>query len=118
MDQTAGVTFTFLFYLIAVLLIGYYGYRQTKNNTDYYLGGRNLSSGVAALSACASDMSAWLLLGLPGYAYVSGLEKTYRNYGDFRIPLTRTRVIRATEADSFAEQRTSERGNGLMNDPG
>ena len=81
MDQTAGVALTFFFYLLLVLLIGYYGYRRTKNDTDYYLGGRNLSPWVAALSACASDMSAWLLLGLPGYAYVSGLEPSWMAAG-------------------------------------
>ncbi|MBW2366786.1 MAG: sodium/proline symporter PutP [Deltaproteobacteria bacterium] len=81
MDQATGIALTFFFYLIAVLMIGYYGYQRTKNATDYYLGGRQLSSGVAALSACASDMSAWLLLGLPGYAYVSGLEASWMAAG-------------------------------------
>ena len=57
-----------------MMLIGYFAYRRTKNLSDYILGGRRLGSWVTALSACASDMSGWLLLGLPGYAYAAGLE--------------------------------------------
>ncbi|NNG13920.1 MAG: sodium/proline symporter PutP [Gammaproteobacteria bacterium] len=57
-----------------MMLIGYLAYRRTKNLSDYILGGRRLGSWVTALSACASDMSGWLLLGLPGYAYAAGLE--------------------------------------------
>ncbi|TQV84117.1 sodium/proline symporter PutP [Exilibacterium tricleocarpae] len=65
---------TFLAYLATVFLIGYYAYRRTRDATDYFLGGRSLSPWVAAISAGASDMSGWLLIGLPGYAYVAGLE--------------------------------------------
>ncbi|MRG87409.1 sodium/proline symporter PutP [Salinibacillus xinjiangensis] len=64
---------TFIVYLAGMLAIGIIGYRLTSNLSDYFLGGRRLGPGVAALSAGASDMSGWLLLGLPGAIYASGL---------------------------------------------
>ncbi|CAH0535798.1 Sodium/proline symporter [Vibrio stylophorae] len=65
---------TFLVYLLAMLAIGIYAYTRTKNSNDYFLGGRTLGPWPAALSAGASDMSGWLLLGLPGAAYISGVS--------------------------------------------
>lgn len=56
-------------YLLAMLAIGLYFYQKNKNVSDYVLGGRQLNPWVAAMSAQASDMSGWLLLGLPGLAY-------------------------------------------------
>lgn len=67
----------FFLYLAAMLLIGILAWRRTQNLEDYLLGGRRLHSAVAALSAGASDMSGWLLLGLPGYAYAAGLEASW-----------------------------------------
>ncbi|MEW6638547.1 MAG: sodium/proline symporter PutP [Actinomycetota bacterium] len=64
---------TFGIYLLGMLGIGVWVYRRNKNLTDFVLGGRTLNSWVAALSAQASDMSGWLLLGLPGAAYAGGL---------------------------------------------
>jgi sodium/proline symporter len=64
---------TFVFYLIVMLAIGIMAYRMTNSLSDYVLGGRKLNSWVTALSAQASDMSQWLLLGLPGAAYASGM---------------------------------------------
>ncbi|MFD1426465.1 sodium/proline symporter PutP [Kroppenstedtia sanguinis] len=61
-------------YLIVMLSIGYYAYRRTSDLSDYMLGGRNLGPAVTALSAGASDMSGWLLMGLPGAMYASGLS--------------------------------------------
>ena len=74
MDNRMAIAVTFFLYLILMLLIGVAAYRKTKNSTDYFLGGRSLGPWPAALSAGASDMSGWLLLGLPGYAYASGIE--------------------------------------------
>lgn len=68
---------SFALYLSFMLLIGVYFYRRTKNLSDYVLGGRGLGSWVTAMSAQASDMSGWLLMGLPGYAYVAGLESIW-----------------------------------------
>ncbi|HEX6595210.1 MAG TPA: sodium/proline symporter PutP [Bacillota bacterium] len=72
---------TFIVYLIVMLIIGIVMYRRTNDLSDYVLGGRNLGPGVAALSAGASDMSGWLLLGLPGAIYVSGLGEAWMAIG-------------------------------------
>jgi sodium/proline symporter len=64
-------------YIIGMLLIGWYSYRKTSNLTDYMLGGRSLGPAVTALSAGAADMSGWLLMGLPGGIYVSGLADAW-----------------------------------------
>jgi sodium/proline symporter len=64
-------------YFAGMIAIGYFAFRQTKDLDDYMLAGRNLSPGTAALSAGASDMSGWLLLGLPGAIYVSGLVEAW-----------------------------------------
>ncbi|TQL69080.1 sodium/proline symporter [Nocardioides albertanoniae] len=60
-------------YLLAMLAIGAWAYRRTTNLDDYMLGGRDLGPMVSALSAGASDMSGWLLMGLPGAIYATGL---------------------------------------------
>lgn len=60
----------FGFYLLVMLAIGLGFYKKNDNLSDYFLGGRSLNKWVAAMSAQASDMSGWLLLGLPGTAYV------------------------------------------------
>lgn len=75
------IILTFVAYLVVVMAIGYVAWRRTKNLSDYILGGRSLSSGVTALSAQASDMSGWLLLGLPGFAYLSGFESGWLMLG-------------------------------------
>lgn len=62
-----------IIYLLGMVAIGLYAYKRTKNLNDYMLGGRNLGPAVSALSAGAADMSQWLLMGLPGAIYVSGL---------------------------------------------
>ncbi|MCG6407917.1 sodium/proline symporter PutP [Vibrio fluvialis] len=74
MENSFAITTTFIVYLILMLAIGVYAYQRTKNSADYFLGGRSLGPWPAALSAGASDMSGWLLLGLPGYAYAAGIE--------------------------------------------
>lgn len=62
----------FAAYLIIMIIIGVVCSKGTKNNEDYFLGGRNLGGWTAALSAQASDMSGWLLMGLPGSIYLAG----------------------------------------------
>ncbi|MGX1926483.1 sodium/proline symporter PutP [Vibrio sp. NH-7] len=74
MENSFAITTTFIAYLILMLAIGVIAYQRTKNSSDYFLGGRSLGPWPAALSAGASDMSGWLLLGLPGYAYAAGIE--------------------------------------------
>src|SRR5450830_351197 len=68
---------TFVIYIAAMVLIGLMAYRSTNNLSDYILGGRSLGSVVTALSAGASDMSGWLLMGLPGAVFVSGLSASW-----------------------------------------
>ena len=78
MPNAAGaIALTFLVYLTVVLAIGLVAWRRTRDLKDYLLGGRSLGPWVTALSAQASDMSGWLLLGLPGYAYLAGMESTW-----------------------------------------
>lgn len=62
-------------------MLGLYAYKKTNNHSDYILGGRSLSPAVAALSVGASDMSGWLLLGLPGAIYVSGVSEVWIGIG-------------------------------------
>ncbi|WP_190335827.1 sodium/proline symporter PutP [Vibrio sp. S9_S30] len=73
-ENSFAITGTFIAYLILMLAIGIIAYKRTSNSSDYFLGGRSLGPWPAALSAGASDMSGWLLLGLPGYAYAAGIE--------------------------------------------
>ncbi|MFE5306912.1 sodium/proline symporter PutP [Isoptericola sp. NPDC056605] len=75
-DQT-WQTIAIVAYLVAMLGIGYAAYRRTDDLDDYMLGGRKLRPGVAALSAGASDMSGWLLMGLPGAIYSTGLVEAW-----------------------------------------
>lgn len=67
------IMISFALYLCMVLVIGIIYSKRTKNVGDFYLGGRKLSPLVAAMSAEASDMSSYLLMGLPGLAYLSGV---------------------------------------------
>ncbi|MFW6106027.1 MAG: sodium:solute symporter family transporter, partial [Desulfovermiculus sp.] len=67
----------FIVYLIALMIIGVIFYLRTKSLSDYILGGRGLNPWVAALSAGASDMSGWLLLGLPGAMYAGGMNNIW-----------------------------------------
>ena len=80
-ELSASTVVAFLAYVAIVLSIGFYAYLKTKNATDYFLGGRELSPAVSAISAGASDMSGWVLLGLPGYAYLAGLEAAWISLG-------------------------------------
>ena len=68
---------TFVVYLILMMLVGLAAYRFTRSLADYILGGRRLGASTAALSAGASDMSGWLLMGLPGAVYASGMSQMW-----------------------------------------
>ncbi len=67
------ILISFIGYMIVMLAIGFYFYFKTSDLSDYVLGGRGLNPSVTALSAGASDMSGWLLLGLPGMMYSDGI---------------------------------------------
>ncbi len=70
-----------ILYFIGMILIGLFSFRRTKNLDDYMLGGRQLGPITSALSAGASDMSQWLLMGLPGALYVAGLVEIWMPIG-------------------------------------
>ncbi|MDX1816340.1 MAG: sodium/proline symporter PutP [Marinobacter sp.] len=79
-----GVWISLIAYFLLMIAIGIFAMRRsTSSSEDYMLGGRALSPKVAALSAGASDMSGWLLLGLPGALYVSGLASAWIGIGLF-----------------------------------
>ncbi|MGJ0637575.1 sodium/proline symporter PutP [Xenorhabdus bovienii] len=77
MTVNSPMLITFIVYISVMLVIGFMAYRSTKNFDDYILGGRRLGSVVTALSAGASDMSGWLLMGLPGLIFLSGISGSW-----------------------------------------
>jgi len=77
MESNSAIVLTFAGYLAVVLVVGVVAWRRTRDLKDYILGGRRLGRWVTALSAQASDMSGWLLMGLPGYAYAAGMESVW-----------------------------------------
>ncbi|KAD3515106.1 sodium/proline symporter PutP [Arthrobacter yangruifuii] len=112
-------------YMLAMLAIGWWAYRKTNNLDDYMLAGRDLKPGVAALSAGASDMSGWLLMGLPGAIYVSGLVEGWIAVGltvgawlnwKFVAPRLRAYTLVANNSitvPSFLENRLRDRSRTL-----
>ena len=74
---TTAILIAFAAYLLFMIGIGVWSMKQTKDADDYFLGGRGLSGPVAALSAQASDMSGWLLMGLPGSVYALGTGQAW-----------------------------------------
>ena len=81
MDINVPQLTAIIIYLIGMMIIGIYATKKTNDLSDFVLGGRQLKGGVAALSAGASDMSGWLLLGLPGAMYVGGMSEIWLPIG-------------------------------------
>ena len=77
MTTTVSILIAFGVYLLGMIGIGIWSMRQTKGADDFFLGGRGLSAPVAAMSAQASDMSGWLLMGLPGSVYALGTGQAW-----------------------------------------
>ena len=112
-------------YMAAMLFIGWYGYHRTKNLNDYMLGGRDLHPAVAALSAGAADMSGWLLMGLPGAIYATGLVEAWIAVGltigawcNWKLVAPRLRAYTQVANDSitipsFLENRLRDRSRLL-----
>lgn len=73
----------FTIYFVAMIAIGIFFFvkKKAKSEKDYFIGGRNISGAVAALSAGASDMSAWVLMGLPGLIFAFGLSRIWISIG-------------------------------------
>ena len=74
-SQSIGLLIIMAVYLLVMILIGAYCSKKNNDTSDFYLGGRKLGPLVTAMSAEASDMSSWLLMGLPGVAYLSGVAE-------------------------------------------
>ena len=121
-----GVIVSLAAYFIAMLAIGLWAWRKSTDDIDgYLLGGRKLSPSVAALSAGASDMSGWLLLGLPGAAFVAGLSASWIAIGlfvgallNYIIVAPRLRVHTERTGDSitipeYFEKRFEDRSHAL-----
>jgi len=106
--QTATII-SLALYFILMLAIGLYAWKKsTADSEGYLLGGRDLHPAVAALSAGASDMSGWLLLGLPGALYLSGLVEAWIGIGLFAGALANWIIV----APRLREQ-TVQYGNAL-----
>ncbi len=75
------IAIVFVLYILMMIGVGVYGYSKTKNLDDYLLGGRKMGAFVSALSAGASDMSGWLLMGLPGAIFAAGLGELWIGIG-------------------------------------
>ncbi len=108
MHDSAVMVITFLVYFVVMLAIGYIAWARTKTASDYFLGGRSLGPWSTAMSAGASDMSGWLLLGLPGYAFASGFEAFWLGGGllagswlNWLIVAKRLRIYSAAANDSL-----------------
>jgi sodium/proline symporter len=75
--ENLSIIITFVAYLLFMLGVGTHFYKKNESLSDYLIGDRQLNKWVTSMSAQASDMSGWLLLGLPGYAYLQGLEAVW-----------------------------------------
>lgn len=76
-----NVLIAFAIYLGVMMFIGMYYYHRSKELSDYILGGRSLGPWITSMSAEASDMSGWMLMGLPGYAYAIGISAIWTALG-------------------------------------
>lgn len=107
LSMNIGGYTAFIGYLMVVMLVGVIAYLKTRNLSDYVLGGRSLGGAVAALSAGASDMSSWLLMGLPGLVYISGPKNiwvaiglTLGAYGSWKLLAKPLRIYSEVANDS------------------
>jgi len=125
MTNTPVIIGTIVVYMGICLVLGFVAYRRTTNLADYILGGRSLGSWVTAFSAQASDMSGWLLMGLPGLAYVAGVNSiwlvlglivgTWLNWRYIAAPLrTRTEQLgNSLTMPDYFERRFDDRSRVL-----
>ena len=124
----AGILAAIVIYLVAMVYVGFYFSKQGSGDSadDFYLGGRKLGPFVTAMSAEASDMSSWLLMGLPGVAYLTGIADagwtaiglglgTYLNWLIVAQRLRRYSVVcNAITIPDFLSRRYHDHKNILM----
>ena len=77
MQYNVSILAAFVLYLGAMLAIGIYYSRSQQRLSDYILGGRSLGPWITSMSAEASDMSGWMLMGVPGFAYSTGISASW-----------------------------------------
>ena len=82
-SNTIWIIIAFVLYIVLMIVIGAIYSKRTQNAADYFLGGRGLGGWVGAMSAQASDMSGWLLMGLPGSIYLLGTGEIWVSLGLF-----------------------------------
>jgi sodium/proline symporter len=124
-ESRATIIATFVAYMLVCLGLGFIAWRRTTSLKDFILGGRSLGAWVTALSAQATDMSGWLLMGLPGFAYLAGYESiwlvgglivgTYLNWKFVARPLReRTEALGdALTLPTYFERRFDDRARIL-----
>ena len=83
MDSTVAKIIAFILYFVVVLAIGIFFFFKSKggNEKEYFLGGRHMGPFVTAMSAQASDMSGWLLMGFPGSLFAFGMGQVWIGVG-------------------------------------
>lgn len=125
MNINVSVILAFVLYLSVMIGIGFFFSRKSSNMEDYFLGGRQMGSWLTALSAQASDMSSWLLMGLPGAVYISGLGEAWiaiglgiGTYLNWRIVAKRLRKYSYVAGDAitipeYLQNRFGSNGNAL-----
>jgi len=107
--MSTGTALSLPLYFIAMLGIGLYAYRTSTNDVSgYLLGGRKLGPAVTALSAGASDMSGWMVMGLPGALYLGGVSQSWMGvglvlgaYANYWVVATRLRVYTEVANDAI-----------------
>ena len=125
MEQDLGSILAYALYFIVLFAIGLYHMKDTGDMQSYMLGGRKIGPWVSAMSAEASDMSGWMLMGLPGYAYVAGVSAFWIAIGlalgtwlNWRFVAQRLRIYTKIANDSitlpdFFENRYNDRSKIL-----
>ena len=128
MSNHLTIAISMAIYIAVIISVGlYFARRANQSSEEYFLGGRSLGPWVTAMSAEASDMSGWLLMGLPGVAYFSGLADAFwtalglgiGTYINWLIVARRLRIYSIVAGDSitvpdFFSQRFRERKPVLM----
>jgi sodium/proline symporter len=123
-ENTWPIALTIAVYMSVCLLLGYIAFRRTHTLGDFILGSRSVGAWVTALSAQATDMSVWLLMGLPGLAYATGFDAiwmasglaigTWVNWRFIALPLrSRTQALSALTLPDYFERRFQDHGRIL-----